>query len=109
MSPGPQPRVFSKAFLKSALVRVDVKLVKRRISSRQFCLYLWRSENAPGVRYLANSVDAACAVYREMSSEGYIVKAIEVSTGCEYETRDGSFVPVHTPLGSSGSPIPAMV
>lgn len=78
--------------------------MKRQVSSSQFCLYLWRSIESPGVRYLAKCADAARAVYSEMEAEGYIVKAVEVPTGREFEVRNGDFVPVHARPNHPGCP-----
>ena len=79
-------------------------LVKRQVSSSQFCLYLWRSLESPGVRYLAKCADAARAVYSEMRAEGYIVRAVEVPSGREFEVRNGDFVPVHARPNNAGFP-----
>jgi hypothetical protein len=86
----------------------DSKLVKQTASSGQFCLYMWRSLEAPGVSYLPTSVDSAHTVYCEMLAEGYIVKAVELGTGKEYEMRDGTLVPVLASGRSRGSGLPAL-
>ena len=68
--------------------------MNQQVSSGQFCLYLWRSLEAPGVSYLPSSVESAHNVYCEMRAEGYIVKAIELGSGREFEVRDGALVPI---------------
>jgi hypothetical protein len=65
-----------------------------RDSGDEFCLYLWRSEEAPGIVYLARSRDSARAVYRAMVDEGYIVKAVHANSGAEFEERNGALLPV---------------
>lgn len=80
--------------------------MKRQNSAGQFCLYLWRSATSPGVRYLAKSVDSARAVYSAMLAEGYIVKAVEMGSGREYEVREGALVPVRAAGSPSGSRVP---
>ena len=80
--------------------------MKRQNSSGQFCLYLWRSATSPGVRYLAKSVDSARAIYSEMLAEGYIVKAVEMGSGREYEVREGALVPVSAVSSPNGPRIP---
>lgn len=82
--------------------------MKRQDSSGEFCLYLWRSSDSPGVQYLATSLDSACAVFSEMSAEGYIVKAIEIGSGREFELRCGALVPVRGTRPSVGSRLPAI-
>ncbi|HLG98714.1 MAG TPA: hypothetical protein VKX49_20550 [Bryobacteraceae bacterium] len=72
-------------------------------SSTEFCLYLWRSLEGPGVRYVAKSKDMARTVYTEMRAEGYIVKAVEIGSGREFELRDGDLLPARTPAGSASS------
>jgi hypothetical protein len=59
-----------------------------------FCLYLWRSVEAPGILYLATGVDSARAVYAELVEVGYIVRAIHMNTDTEYEMREGMLMPV---------------
>jgi len=71
-------------------------------------LYLWRSADSPGVQYLASSSDSACAVFSEMSAEGYIVKAIEIGSGREFELRAGALVPMRSAGSSIGSRISAI-
>ena len=58
------------------------------------------------MRYLAKSVDSARAIYSEMLAEGYIVKAVEMGSGREYEVREGSLVPVRAASGSGGPQVP---
>jgi hypothetical protein len=59
-----------------------------------FCLYLWRTIDAPGTLYLATGLHNAAAVYRELVEDGYTVKVVHVSTDTEYEMREGALVPV---------------
>jgi len=61
--------------------------------SEAFCLYLWRSEEAPGILYLARGIDSARAVYSELMESGYIVRAIHMDSDTEYELRDGVLIP----------------
>ena len=68
--------------------------VNQQVSSGQICLYLWRSLEAPGVSYLPSSAESAHNVYCEMRAEGYIVKAVELGSGREFEVRNGALVPV---------------
>jgi len=57
-----------------------------------FCLYLWRSLQAPGTLYLAKSIENARAVCAELIAAGYIVKVVQMATNTEFEMRDGSLV-----------------
>lgn len=59
-----------------------------------FCLYLWRSVEAPGILYLATGVESARAVYAELVEDGYIVRAIHMNSDTEYEMRQGMLMPV---------------
>lgn len=83
--------------LKLERTPADPTFVKDAAPPGQFCLYLWRSLDAPGVSYLANSVDSASAVFCEMQAEGYIVKAVELESDQEFELQNGVLVPVLTP------------
>lgn len=76
-------------------------------SSGQFCLYLWRSLEAPGVSYLPSSVESAHNVYCQMRAEGYIVKAVELGSGREFEVRNGALVPVRRAGAASSSKVAA--
>jgi len=84
----------------------DPTFVNDTVPPGQFCLYLWRSLDAPGVSYLANSVDSASAVFSEMQAEGYIVKAVELESDREFELQNGVLVPVlaSRPTGSGFQP-----
>jgi len=66
-----------------------------------FHLYLWRSLESPGIRYLAGSVSTAESMSQELLKEGYIVKVVHAATDTEYELRGGTLLPVGT------SPVPA--
>ena len=59
-----------------------------------FHLYLWRSTETPGIRYLARSVAYAEAMYRALVDEGYIVKVVNAATDTEYEMREGTLLPL---------------
>jgi hypothetical protein len=59
-----------------------------------FCLYLWRTMEAPGTLYLAGDIAHATAVYNELVDDGYTVKVVHVATDTEYEMQDGSLAPV---------------
>jgi hypothetical protein len=72
----------------------DSRYVNQEVSSGQICLYLWRSLEAPGVSYLPSSVESAHNVYCQMLAEGYIVKAVELGSGREFEIRNGTLMPV---------------
>ena len=56
---------------------------------------------------MATSVDLARAVYTEMHAEGYVVKAVEVGSGREFEMRDGDLVPVPCRATAAAPAIPA--
>ena len=60
----------------------------------EFCLYLWRSLQSPGILYLARSLDSARTVYEGLAQEGYIVKAVHMDSGTEFEMRNGALLPV---------------
>jgi hypothetical protein len=62
--------------------------------SDAFCLYLWRSVEAPGILYLARGMDSARAVYRELAEDGYIVRAVHMNSNTEYEMREGALMPI---------------
>ena len=73
----------------------------------EFCLYLWRSLETPGILYLARSLDRAQAVYRELTDEGYLVKVVHSGTDTEYEMRNGALSPVNAkpkPISISARP-----
>ena len=57
-----------------------------------FCLYLWRSVDAPGTLYLARGIQNARAICLELIAAGYIVKVVQLATNAEYELRQGSLV-----------------
>ena len=61
--------------------------------SDNFSLYLWRSENSPGTMYLAQDFDAAEALCRELTDDGYIVKVIHTATNTEFELSQGKLCP----------------
>ncbi|MBZ5611352.1 MAG: hypothetical protein LAP38_24070 [Acidobacteriia bacterium] len=63
-------------------------------ASEEFCLYLWRSLQSPGILYLARSLDSARAVYAGLAGEGYIVRAVHMGSGTEFEMRNGALLPV---------------
>ena len=56
---------------------------------------------------MATSTDLARAVYTEMRAEGYVVKAVEVGSGREFEMRDGDLVPVPGRATVTAPAIPA--
>jgi hypothetical protein len=58
-----------------------------------FCLYLWRSPSLPGTLYMAQGVEAAEALCRELSDDGYIVKVVQTATDAEYELCQGKLCP----------------
>ncbi|MGD0295521.1 MAG: hypothetical protein ABSE86_00305 [Bryobacteraceae bacterium] len=57
-----------------------------------FCLYLWRSVDAPGTLYLARGIQSARAVCAELIAAGYIVRVVQMVTNDEYELQDGALV-----------------
>jgi hypothetical protein len=57
-----------------------------------FCLYLWRSLDAPGTLYLARGIHSARAVCAELIAAGYVVRIVQMSTNAEYELREGALV-----------------
>jgi hypothetical protein len=81
-------------FLKVPSPSADSTGVRRKSASNEFCLYLWRSPETPGIRYMAGSADIAREVYSELLEEGYIVKAVHLGSGAEFEIRDGALQPV---------------
>ncbi len=62
--------------------------------SEPFCLYLWRSVEAPGILYLAKGIENASAVYNELTEDGYIVRAVHMNSDTEYHMREGALMPV---------------
>ena len=62
-----------------------------------FCLYFWRSLQAPGTLYLARNINSARALCTELTAAGYIVKIVQMATDIEYELRDGALVPRSLP------------
>jgi hypothetical protein len=67
-----------------------------------FCLYLWRSVEAPGAVYLAESALSAQTVCQELLQDGYIVKVVHMATGVEYEMQDGALLPGPALTGLTG-------
>ena len=59
-----------------------------------YCLYLWRTMEAPGTLYLAGDIAQATAIYRELVDDGYTVKVVHMPTDTEYEMLDGNLTPV---------------
>lgn len=57
-----------------------------------FCLYLWRSVDAPGTLYLARGIQSARAVCAELIAAGYIVRVVQMVTNVEYEFQEGALV-----------------
>lgn len=84
--------------LKVSIGLADSKPVTGDNSSDEFCLYLWRSPEAPGVLYLTRSMDSAREVYRGLEEHGYIVKAIHTASGREFELSEGVLLPVNGAL-----------
>jgi hypothetical protein len=66
--------------------------VARTASNDVFCLYLWRSADAPGTLYLARGIQSARAVCSELIAAGYIVRVVQMATNTEYELREGALV-----------------
>jgi len=62
-----------------------------------FCLYFWRSLQAPGTLYFASNIHSARAVCAELTAAGYIVKIVQMATDIEYELRNGALVPRSQP------------
>ena len=58
-----------------------------------FCLYLWRSLDAPGTLYLARGIHSAREVCAELIAAGYVVRVVQMVTNVEYELRDGALLP----------------
>jgi hypothetical protein len=58
-----------------------------------FCLYLWRSLDAPGTLYLARDMHSAREVSAELIAAGYTVRVVQMVTNVEHELRDGDLVP----------------
>jgi hypothetical protein len=58
-----------------------------------FCLYLWRSAEAPGALYLANSLQSAQEIYTGLVEVGYLVRALQVGTNLLYELEGGELRP----------------
>jgi hypothetical protein len=74
--------------------RLDDWSVVANHGTEPFCLYLWRSVEAPGILYLAKGIESARAVYCELVEDGYIVRAIHMDSDTEYEMREGVLMPV---------------
>ena len=68
-----------------------------------FCLYLWRTKEAPGTLYLASDIAHATAVYNELIEDGYTVKVVHVPTDTEYEFREGVLSPAYRGLQPASS------
>jgi len=62
-----------------------------------YCLYFWRSLQAPGTLYLARNIHSARAVGAELMAAGYIVKIVQMATDIEFELRDGALTPRSQP------------
>jgi hypothetical protein len=58
-----------------------------------FCLYLWRTVQAPGTLYIAAGLHQATAVHKELVGDGYLVKVVHVNTNTQYVMRDGTLIP----------------
>jgi hypothetical protein len=67
-----------------------------------FCLYLWRSPELPGTLYLAENFDAAEALCRGLTEDGYTVKVIHVASNAEFELSAGKLCPPKS-LGRTNS------
>ena len=68
-----------------------------------FCLYLWRSLEAPGTLYLARCIDSAQAVCEELIAAGYIVRVVQMVTNIEFELRDGMLIALDEPFEKRNS------
>jgi hypothetical protein len=68
-----------------------------------FCLYLWRSIEAPGTLYLASCIDSAKAVCVELIAAGYIVRVVQMVTNVEFELREGALVALDAPYENRNS------
>jgi hypothetical protein len=78
----------------------------RQAPDDEFCLYLWRSLRSPGSFYLTRSMESLQAVYSGLVEEGYIVKAVHVGSGTEFELRDGELLPVRRALNGTNGRLP---
>ncbi|MGP0075818.1 MAG: hypothetical protein ACLPWF_28210 [Bryobacteraceae bacterium] len=58
-----------------------------------FSLYLWRSPKRPGTLYMASGFEAAEALCRGLTEEGYIVKVIHTASNTEFELSRGKLFP----------------
>lgn len=78
-----------------------------------FYLYLWRAPNAPGTLYLAKGFEAAQALCRGLTEDGYIVKVIHMASDTEFELCEGKLRPMASGQGAHGpsgqNPTPAFV
>jgi hypothetical protein len=68
-----------------------------------FCLYLWRSIEAPGTLYLASCIDSAQAVCVELIAAGYTVRVVQMVTDVEFELREGALVASDAPYEKRNS------
>ena len=66
----------------------------------EFCLYIWRSLEAPGTLYLAKDIRNAQAVCAELIDAGYTVKVRQMGTDTEYEMQDGKLIACAPALAS---------
>jgi hypothetical protein len=80
------------AGVKSSFVSADPRAMGSQAIREAFCLYLWRSPDAPGTLYLVGSIHSAQAVCAELFDAGYIVKVVQTATNIEYEMRDGRLI-----------------
>ena len=58
-----------------------------------FHLYIWRSADSPGAVYLAQGFEAAEALCRGLSEDGYIVKVVHTATNTEFKLLQGELCP----------------
>jgi len=74
------------------LICADPVDVSTQAIRDEFCLYIWRSLEAPGTLYLAKDIRNAQAVCAELIDTGYIVKVSQMGTNTEYEMQDGRLI-----------------
>ena len=72
---------------------VDRRDMAPSIAADNFSIYLWRSPSVPGTLYLAEGLETAETLCRELSDNGYIVKVVRTATDEEFELCEGRLCP----------------
>jgi hypothetical protein len=65
-----------------------------RTANSPFCIYLWRTADAPGALYIAKDFYVAQALCAALVDEGYLVRAVALEADVDYKITQGKLAPI---------------